>query len=68
MNKEGLFEKIKKEAEENYGKINKIFCPALNREVLFNSKGLNHIKMKDWNKARLQDDQYLRLKFLVKHQ
>lgn len=30
----------------------------------FNAKGLDHIKFKEWNKARVVEDQYLRLKFL----
>lgn len=32
--------------------------------VHFNAKVLNHIKFKEWKKARLASDQYLRLKFI----
>lgn len=60
-----IFEQLKKKAEEDYKKIDKIFCPYLKREVHFNVKGLDHIKMKDWNKTRLISDQYLRFKFLM---
>ena len=42
------------------------FCPALNKNINFNTKGLDHIKFKDWNKTRLASEQYLRLKFLRK--
>ncbi len=66
MSKEGLFDKIKKEAEENYALIKKVFCPALRRDVAFNSAGLKHIKFKHWNNHRPAVDQYLRLKFLRK--
>ncbi len=58
------FNQVKKCAEEQYKKINRIFCPFLNRNVNFNAKGLDHIKFKEWNKARLISEQYLRLKFL----
>jgi hypothetical protein len=57
-------EKIKEKAEDNYKQINKVFCPFLKRKVHFNTKGLDHIKFKGWNKTRLAHDQYLRLKFL----
>lgn len=64
MNNEKLYEKVKKEAEEFYKGLDFILCPFLKRNVNFNAKGLDHIKMKSWNKARLISDQYLRLKFL----
>jgi len=58
------FEEVKKEAEEEYKKVDSVFCPFLNKKVNFNAKGLDHIKFKEWNKTRLISDQYLRLKFL----
>lgn len=58
------FEKIKEEAEKLYKAIDFVECPFLKRKVRFNSKGLDHIKFKAWNKTRLISDQYLRLKFL----
>ena len=57
------FERIKQEAEDYYKTVNAVFCPYLKSKVNFNAKGLDHIKMKSWNKARLISDQYLRLKF-----
>jgi len=58
------FQKIKQEAEDFYTTVNSIFCPYFNLKVNFNAKGLDHIKMKAWNKTRLASDQYLRFKFL----
>jgi len=60
-----IFKKIKEKAKSDYEKIKTIYCPYFNDYVRFNSKGLNHIKMKSWNKTRLKSDQYLRLKFLI---
>ena len=57
------FERIKQEAEDYYKTVNAVFCPYLKSKVNFNAKGLDHIKMKSWNKARLISDQYLRLKY-----
>ena len=58
------FEEIKQTAETHYRSIGEVFCPYFNKPVGFSAKGLDHIKMKEWNKARLVSDQYLRLKFL----
>jgi hypothetical protein len=62
--KEELFEKVKNEAEVFYKKLEPVSCPYLRKKVNFNAKGLDHIKMKAWNKTRPTSDQYLRLKFL----
>ncbi len=62
-NKE-LFDKVKFEAEVFYNTINYIHCPYLKTNIVFNAKGLDHIKMKTWNKSRSMSDQYFRLKFL----
>ena len=58
------FEKVKQEAETFYKTVDAVFCPYLKSKVNLNAKGLDHIKMKSWNKTRLVPDQYLRLKFL----
>lgn len=55
---------IKEKAEEYYKSIGDIYCPYLKRNVSFNAKGLDHIKFKEWEKARLASDQYLCLKFI----
>lgn len=59
-----FFEKTKTKAEEEYKKLEKIYCPYFKGEVLFNVKGLDHVKSKEWGKARNRFDQYLRLKLL----
>jgi hypothetical protein len=56
--------KIKELAEAFYKNIDSVFCPFFDRKIKFNNKGLNHIKMKSWNRARPFSDQYLRLKFI----
>ena len=58
------FNSVKVKAEEFYKKISKVYCPYFQENVSFNAKGLNHIKFKNWNRTRLIEDQYLRLKFL----
>ncbi|KKR13750.1 MAG: hypothetical protein UT42_C0039G0005 [Candidatus Falkowbacteria bacterium GW2011_GWA2_39_24] len=58
------FTKIKSDAESFYKTIGEVHCPYFNERITFNSKGLDHIKFKEWNKTRLIKDQYLRLKFL----
>jgi hypothetical protein len=58
------FDEIKYVAEERYKKVGSIHCPVLKLDVAFNAKGLDHIKLKSWNKARNEKDQYTRLKLL----
>ena len=64
MDNRKIFDKVKKEAEICYKKIGEIYCPYLKKDVLFNIKGLKHIKFHQWKKARTISDQYLRFKFL----
>lgn len=58
------FSTMKSEVEESYKKIGEVPCPYLNDTVVFNAKGLDHIKMKRWNHARSYSDQSVRLKLL----
>ncbi|MFZ2832200.1 MAG: hypothetical protein WAZ40_03545 [Minisyncoccia bacterium] len=58
------FNKVKITAEEAYEKIGDVRCPFLGGTVAFNVKGLNHLKLKRWNHAREQKDQWVRLKLL----
>lgn len=58
------FKRTKEEAEESYKKIGEIRCPYFKEKIAFNTKGLEHLKFKDKNKARLMIDQYIRLKLL----
>lgn len=61
---EDLFLKIKQDAENNYKGLKPVHCPYLKDKINFNTKGLDHIKFKEWNKPRSIFDQYLRLKLL----
>lgn len=56
------FDKVKSDAEESYRKTDKVFCPYLKTAVMFNSKGLDHIKFKGWNRTRSTLEQYMRFK------
>ncbi len=56
------FDKVKSEAEELYEKTDKVFCPYLKADVMFNAKGLDHIKFKGWNRTRSMLEQYMRFK------
>ena len=58
------FKKIKRQAENFYKNINSTYCPYFKEEVLFNTKGLDHIKFKRWNNTRIIKDQYMRLKLI----
>ena len=58
------FKKIKSKAESYYKLIGQVYCPYFKEKVNFNVKGLNHIKLKSWAKARSRADQYMRLKLI----
>ena len=64
MNDEEKFLEIKSKAEEAYKSLGEVYCPYFSENITFNIKGLNHIKMKRWNKARSREDQFMRLKLL----
>ena len=55
---------VKNQAEEDYKTIGEVYCPYLKDKVAFNAKGLDHIKLKEWDKARSTQDQYVRLRLL----
>ena len=58
------FIEIKSRAENFYKLIGQIYCPYFREKINFNAKGLDHIKMKGWSKARNKNDQYMRLKLI----
>jgi hypothetical protein len=58
------FEEVKLKGESLYKSIGVIRCPYLKNEVHFNFQGLEHLKFKRRNKARPQQDQYMRFKLL----
>lgn len=49
-------EEIKKEAEEYYKNIDEVYCPYFQDKIIFNAKGLEHLKFKGRGKARLNLD------------
>jgi len=61
---EKQFNVLRSTAEEKYSTFGEIRCPFLDMNVSFNAKGLDHIKFKQWNKARNRNDQIMRLQLL----
>jgi hypothetical protein len=58
------FNEVKREAEETYNKIGSIYSPYFKEKINFNTKGLDHLIFKSWNKTRSITDQYGRLRHL----
>ena len=58
------FEIEKNKAEMMYKNIGEVFCPYFKENIVFNSKGLEHLKFKKKNHARSRSDQYMRFKIL----
>lgn len=58
------FEYTKAKAELLYKEIGNIECPFLKKTIVFNSKGIEHIKFKSWKHPRLERDQFMRFKLL----
>ena len=61
---ESKFKKTKEDAERYYKNVQSISCPYFGCKVIFNAKGLEHIKFKGRRKARSQKDQYIRLRLI----
>lgn len=58
------YEKLKENARNFYNNIHKIFSPALNQDIHFNSEGFNHIIFKCSRSERERHSQILRFKLL----
>jgi hypothetical protein len=58
------FNKVKKEAEKFYNKLDKVKCPYFGDYIYFNTKGWEHLIFKEWNKTRSINDQFTRFKYL----
>ncbi len=58
------FEEIKQKNESYYKLIGEIFCPYFQEQISFNVQGLEHLKFKQRDKARPEQDQYMRFKLL----
>lgn len=61
---EEKFNKVKSEAESLYKGFDKIFCPYFKDKVSFTAQGLEHIKFKRRDKARIEKDQFMRFKLI----
>ena len=62
----GLLSRHKREktkAEELYQKIDKVFCPYFNKEVIFNSDGFHHLQFSAGSERR-KEEQLLKFDFL----
>ena len=58
------FEEIKSSGEASYKSIGEVRCPYFNEKVSFGALGLEHLKFKRREKARSEQDQYMRFKLL----
>ena len=58
------FDDVKTKAEELYKTLAAVECPYFKDKVYFNAQGLEHLKFKRHGKARIQQDQYMRIKLL----
>ncbi|MFZ2072802.1 MAG: hypothetical protein WAV10_03965 [Minisyncoccia bacterium] len=58
------FNEVKREAEDSYNKIGSIYSSYFKEKINFNTKGLDHLIFKTWNKARPITDQFSRLRHL----
>lgn len=58
------FEETKEAAEKLYASFGEVWCPYLQEKIIFNAKGIEHLKFKRKNIARPRSDQYIRLKIL----
>ncbi len=58
------FCEIKMQGESFYKNIGEVYCPYFQEKIVFNAKGLEHLKFKSKNHARLKSDQFIRFKIL----
>ncbi len=57
-------EKIKLKGEETYKSIGEVYCPYFKEKISFNSQGLEHLRFRQREIGRLEQDQYMRFKLL----
>ena len=58
------FLKTKRDAIKFYKNINFVICSYFKEKIIFNSKGLKHLRFKSDKRARPYKDQYPRLKLI----
>lgn len=56
--------RLKKDANQYYNKINKVYSPIFKENIIFNAKGFNHIIYKTARTERERSSQILRFKLL----
>lgn len=61
---ESKFEYVRERAENLYASIESVRCPYFGEEVVFNAKGIKHLRFKTDEKIRPLSDQYTRLRLL----
>ena len=61
---EQQFKEVKEKGEELYKSLSEVYCPYFKEKIVFNAQGLEHLKFKRRDKARLEQDQYMRFKLL----
>lgn len=59
------FNQIKYDAENFYNKIGTVYCPYFSSQINFNTKGLDHLIFKSWNRTRSISDQFSRFRHLT---
>ena len=62
---DGQFEEVRRRAEEQYQRLGQIRCPYFQETVHFSTDGLRHLLFKTWNRGRLRQDQFMRLRHLA---
>ena len=58
------FEAVRERAETLYKSLGEIWCPYFQEKVIFNAKGIEHIKFHSIRHARSHQDQYIRFRLL----
>jgi len=61
---EQQFKEVKEKGEELYKALDEVYCPYFKEKISFGAQGLEHLKFKRREKARLEKDQYMRFKLL----
>ena len=61
---EEQFRDTKEKGEELYKRVGEVYCPYFKEKISFGAQGLEHLKFKRREKARLEKDQYVRFKLL----
>lgn len=59
------FNQIKRDAEDSYSRIGSVYCPYFSSQINFNTKGLDHLIFKSWNRTRSISDQFSRFRHLA---